>query len=333
MVTGWKMASRVLITPPSDQRPNVPHVVAQWPDLAPHIPRDESADFVRAAGYFGRLLPAEVHDALVDFADAPPSVGAVRLSGVPVGLVPPTPPRPDAAVAKDRISEFALLAIGRRLGQPMGWREESGGALTPNIVPTTTETDRQVSTSSSVDLVFHTEGSYAHHRPRYLVILCLRGDPGAATTLAPLRSMLEHLDDAAIGVLSQPRFAVAVDETYVQPGQRPLTAPFAAITPDPDHPRMVFDADLMVGLDDEAQIALEQLSTAAVASRIDVVLEAGDALVIDNHLAAHGRSAFTPRFDGTDRWLQRCFVMADPSISDGRRQGRVIDSLLERSAN
>lgn len=54
-------------------------------------------EFVRAAGHAGRLLPAVIHDALVDFADAPPQAGAIVL-GFPWAacrrppLHPPPPP-------------------------------------------------------------------------------------------------------------------------------------------------------------------------------------------------------------------------------------------------
>ena len=51
---------------------------------------------------------------------------------------------------------------------------------------------------------------------------------------------------------------------------------------------------------------------------------AGDLLIIDNTVAVHGRSPFTPRFDGTDRWLQRTFVVSDLAPSAADRRGRVI---------
>ena len=41
-------------------------------------------------------------------------------------------------------------------------------------------------------------------------------------------------------------------------------------------------------------------------------------------MAVHGRSSFPARFDGTDRWLQRAFVVADLAPSAAERQGRVI---------
>jgi hypothetical protein len=80
----------------------------------------------------------------------------------------------------------------------------------------------------------------------------------------------------------------------------------------------------MTGTDSEAQRALETLAAAVAEHHTGVVLEAGDLLVVDNALAVHGRTPFTPRFDGSDRWLQRTFVVADLAPSAGERLGRVI---------
>jgi len=37
-------------------------------------------------------------------------------------------------------------------------------------------------------------------------------------------------------------------------------------------------------------------------------LETGDLLVIDNNKTIHGRKPFQPKYDGTDRWVQRMLV-------------------------
>ncbi len=61
-----------------------------------------------------------------------------------------------------------------------------------------------------------------------------------------------------------------------------------------------------------------------------VVLEPGDLLVVDNNVAVHGRSPFSARFDGTDRWLQRAFVVTDLAPSAADRTGRVITTEFGR---
>jgi hypothetical protein len=89
-------------------------------------------------------------------------------------------------------------------------------------------------------------------------------------------------------------------------------------------PSMVFDADLMVGTDTEADDALRTLRAAIDDHHTGLALEAGDLLVVDNDVAVHGRSPYQPRFDGYDRWLQRAMAVTDLSPSAAEREGRVI---------
>lgn len=295
-----------------------------WPE--PELPTCEIGDeaFLRAAGHAARLMPPAVHDALVDFADAAPQAGAIVLRGLPVGHLPLTPASPTAPVRKDRVSEFTLLTAARRLGAPVGYLPEHGGDLVQNLVPTQTNADRQVSTSSKVELMFHTEAAFHPHRPRYLLLLCLRGDANAFTTLSSIFEVLPLLPSAVVDTLFQPRFRTAVDESYLHGRANVLGAPMPVLSGRRDRPTMVFDADLMVGTDDEADDALLALSAAVEARHTGLALQAGDLLVVDNNVAVHGRSPYSPRFDGYDRWLQRAMVVTDLSASAGERDGRVI---------
>lgn len=292
------------------------------------VPDNSSSlgSIVRAAGHATRLLPPAVHDALVDFTDAAPHAGALLLRHMPIGEVGATPPTPLSPVRKDRTSEMTLLTVARRLGQPVGYLPEHGGDLIQNIVPTKTAATRQVSTSSRTELMFHTEAAFHPHRPRYLLLLCLRGDLEAHTTLASINDVLPHLPADVVEILFQARFRTAVDESYLHGRSNALGAPMPVLSGDRQRPSMVFDADLMVGTDAAADDALRSLGDAVAAHRRSITLAAGDLLVVDNNVAVHGRTPFTPRFDGTDRWLQRTFVVADLAPSAGDRAGRVINT-------
>jgi alpha-ketoglutarate-dependent taurine dioxygenase len=299
-------------------------VVDADPFVLQHQGTELDEQFVKAAGRAGRALPESVFDALADFTDTPSPSGALLLRGLPVGNVPPTPESPTAWTRKDLSSEFTLLTIARRLGHPVGYQPEHGGDIVQNIVPTRSAASRQTSTSSRVELMFHTEAAFHPHRPRYLLLLCLRGDPSAITTLSSINDVLPRLDDATIDVLFERRFRTAVDESYLHGKRNVLGTPMAVLSGTRQRPSMVFDADLMVGVDSEAELALQALGGAVVSCQHGVVLEAGDLLVIDNSVSVHGRSPFTPRFDGTDRWLQRTFVVSDLALSAADRVGRVI---------
>jgi L-asparagine oxygenase len=305
-----------------------------WPTA--HIPAYSASTerFVRAAGHAARTMPAVVHDVLVDFADNAHRSGALLLHQLPIGAVPPTPPTPTTPARKDSVSEFTLLTVARRLGQPVGYEPEHGGDLVQNIVPIESALDRQVSTSSKVQLMFHTEAAFHPHRPRYLLLLCLRGDAAAHTTLSSITEVLPQLPSDVVDVLFEPRFRTAVDESYLHGRISVLGDPFAVLSgdrgcasPQSDSPSsisMLFDADLMVGVDEQADEALRVLADATAACHTSVALEAGDLLIVDNSIAVHGRTPFTARFDGADRWLQRTFVVSDLAPSAADRRGRVI---------
>lgn len=288
----------------------------------------DSPEFLRAVARAGRLLPPAVHDALVDFADHGHASGALVVRGLPVGAVPATPPSPRAAVAKDHVSEFSLLAAGRRLGQPVGYRPEHGGELVQNLVPTAGAAGAQTSTSSSVLLEFHTEAAFHPHKPRFLLLLGLRADPSgeARTLLCSIDAVVDHLSLGARAVLAQARFRTSADESYTGGRTGRLGRLVPVLSGDPDRPTLTFDADLMSGVDAEATAALEELRGLVREHAIGVALGAGDLLVVDNHRAVHGRTPFRARYDGTDRWLQRSFVVADLDASAGERTDRCIDT-------
>lgn len=309
-----------------------PRTIASPPWLAITPPEHEVSDpaFLRAAEHAARLLPTEIHDALVDFGDEADQSGAMLLRGLPIGVLPATPPTPTTPASKDSVSEFTLLTVARRLGQPVGYEPEHGGDLVQNIVPTQAAAHRQVSTSSNVNLMFHTEAAFHPHRPRYLLLLCLRGDPAARTTLSSIFEVLPHLPADVVDVLFETRFRTAVDESYLHGRQNVLGEPIAVLTGDRARPSMVFDADLMVGTDEEAAAALRVLGAATANLHTSVALTAGDLLVVDNAVAVHGRSPFAARFDGTDRWLQRTFVVGDLAPSEADRRGRVITTRFGR---
>ncbi|MEX2626533.1 MAG: TauD/TfdA family dioxygenase [Ilumatobacteraceae bacterium] len=290
-------------------------------------PAATSDDPVATAGAAGRLLPSSVHDALVGFADRPHRSGAVVVHGVPLGEVPATPPSPIAAPPTP-VATRALLTAARRLGQPVGYAPEHGGEIVQQIVPTRDAAAEQVSTSSDVELMFHTETAFHPHRPRYLLLLCLRGDPAAATTLASVHRVVERLDAATVDAMFEPRFRTAVDRSFLGGRANRLGPPRPLLEGTLDEPTFVFDADLMVGIDDAADRVIREVRRAVGECHRSVVLSAGDLLVIDNHVAVHGRSPFAPRYDGTDRWLQRTFVVTDLAPSAGERSGRVITTVF-----
>jgi alpha-ketoglutarate-dependent taurine dioxygenase len=300
--------------------------LSEWSMPKPPSTPVGSAEFTSAVRRASRALPESVHGALLEFADESHPSGALLVRGIPIGDLPHTPPTTTTPSAKSLVSEQVLLAAGRVLGQPIGYLPEHGGDIIQNLIPTRDGAYRQVSTSSAVTLAWHTEAAFHPHRPRFLLLLCLRGDPAARTTLCSIHEVVEALSLRTRWLLSEPLYRTAVDESYTGSRSQQLGPLVPVLSGDLDAPRMVFDADLMTGVSAEATSALAELTALIEAHHTYVVLQAGDLLVVDNSRAVHGRSPFTPRFDGTDRWLQRTFVVSDLAASAGERQGRVIST-------
>lgn len=254
----------------------------------------------------------------------------VVLRGMPIGEVSATPTERLHPAKPAGRSEATLLDVAGLLGEPVGYAQELGGALVQDLYPTAGSVGRQVSTGSGVELAFHTETSFHPHRPHHLLLLCLRGDPAASTTLCTLDAITERLSRRALEVLAQPRFRTGVDESFGGgPGCTWTTEPMPVIADG----ALVYDGELTVGIDDEADRALAEVRDAIVSAQTAVVLEAGDLLVVDNHRAVHGRSSFRARFDGTDRWLQRSFVVDSLGPSASERDGRVITTSFAAPAS
>jgi L-asparagine oxygenase len=251
--------------------------------------------------------------------------GALLIRDVPIGVIGKTPSTPTEQGTKDSTSEESLLAMARLLGEPVGYLPELGGRIVQNLVPVVSNATVQTSTSSKATLMWHTETAFHPHKPRYLALLCLRGQVGAHTLLCSIDDLLTTLPAKIVDVLQQPRFRVSPDRSFLAEGSAGTLGPaIAVLAKTSGGEEFTFDADLMVGIDQDASAALVTLSEHIEHHVQRIELAAGDLLVIDNHRAVHGRSSFTARFDGTDRWLQRAFIVESLETSVKDRVGRII---------
>ena len=147
------------------------------------------------------------------------AAGALLIRNIPIGPLPPTPGAPGEPTGKDLATELALLTVARPPGRAGRVRARHGGRIVQNIVPDTADADRQISTSSRSNLMFHTETAFHPHRPRYLLLLCLRGDPAARTTMASVHDLFDVLPTTTVEALFEPRYRTAVDASFL--GDRP----------------------------------------------------------------------------------------------------------------
>jgi len=238
-----------------------------------------------------------------------------HVPGYFTGVVPATPLVADALHDACPAATRALLRFADDIGRAVGYDREQGGRLIQDIFPVKSSEHQQVSTSSKVMLGSHTETAFHPHKPRYVVLLCLRGDRSAATTYADVNDVINYLTHDEITVLQTKEFTTTVDPSFMTNGEPNATV---VVTPLTRHERgwkLIYDELLMSGTTKRAARTLESLHRAVRQATKNIVLEAGDLLVIDNDRAVHGRTPFIPRYDGTDRWLKRSLVVTSlPTI-------------------
>lgn len=230
----------------------------------------------------------------------------------------PTPesalsPRHEAA----NVCSLCLVAVMNMFGEPFTFSDLYGGRLVQDVVAAPGKESAQTSEGSRCFLEWHVEDAFSGDRCDYFGLLCLRGDPAAATLLAPVRALV--LPDEARKVLMQPRYAVFPDIAH-SANPEPQTG-VAVLTGTHDAPEICFDPVYMGPADPadyEARSAFECLCKAVNAAAISHVLQPGDLLVVDNRRVVHARYPFSPKFDGLGRWLLR--IMVCSSLPRHRRR-------------
>jgi len=219
-----------------------------------------------------------------------------------------------------KMIDESLLRFASAWGRSYGFEQEQSGAIIQNLFPIKTNESEQISSSSKVNLEMHTETAFHPFRPQHIILLCLRGDDRAGTTYAILDDIVACLDAEIIKTLHEPVFTTTLDRSFQNPNQ-----PDAVITTPilfNNATSMTYDRVLMKPKTDHANIALREFGRAIEQTQKVFTLSAGEIAIIENWKVAHGRTPFTPKYDGTDRWLKRVMVRsALPPARDFRTVG------------
>lgn len=205
---------------------------------------------------------------------------------------------------------FMLMLVISLIGDAFGWSSQREGALINNVLPVKSHEGEQLSTGSTVDLDWHTEEAFHPYRADYLALMCLRNPDDVPTLVGSIRDV--KVDEVIRKVLFGPRFIFHVDKNF-QNGMFDDATPEPVLFGDFNSPYVKIDPSFMMAApgDEAADRALGEITTAFKDSMSEIVLQQGDILFMDNYRVVHGRKAFVPRFDGTDRWLKRVNVTVD----------------------
>jgi L-asparagine oxygenase len=267
-------------------------------------------------------LPTGLQRTIRAFRRDSGDVGALALHGLPVdaAALPDTPRIAGSTQRTPAVPAALLSMISTGLGDPAAYAEEKSGALVQDVVPVPGQEEFS-GNAGSLLLEFHTENAFHPHRPDYILLMCLRPDHDrrAALRIGSVRLALPLLEDEDRRILSQPLFVTAPPPSFGSAGGG--TPPHPVLGGDPADPDLRVDFDATRGTTAAARAALHRLVELLDTVAAELRLETGDLAIVDNRIAVHGRTAFRPRYDGRDRWLQRTFALTDLRRSRAMRRG------------
>ena len=192
--------------------------------------------------------------------------------------------------------------IALAVGRPFGWAGQQGGRLVHDIVPTRGCETMQVGAASQAPLEWHTEDAFHPQRAHIIILTCLRNPDHVGSRVASIRDL--DLADAELDLLHHADTLILPDDSYAASRPGPGTWPGIATVWDADDgPCVRFDPAYTQFRTEDPDFlaAYNALAASLEPASATVDIGPGDVLLIDNDLVVHGRAAFTPRYDGTDR--------------------------------
>lgn len=298
-------------------------------------PYEAREEFLRECEFRFHTLPEQFRRAVIDFKRNGNGFGILHIMGLPLDpVLPPTPgnkipPREKATFW----SESWLGMIGQALGDPIGYSVHHDGEIFQNVCPIAAEEREPSAGSSKIFLEWHTEQVFHPELPDFVVLLCLRSDheQSAMTAVASVANVLAHVPISLRQILFQPRYRAGIDYSFGATGQsqRAIGGPKVPLLYGGGYdPFMKFDLEQTQPIDRDAARAFALVKETVKKVYNYVRLNPGEMLIIDNRRSIHARSIFNPRYDGTDRWLQRIYARRDVASMDEERyrNERIIDT-------
>jgi Fe(II)/alpha-ketoglutarate-dependent arginine beta-hydroxylase len=298
----------------------------------------EDADFLMNAPLIAHELPRTVRAFFNHFKHAEPQPGACVVSThiVDENKIGRTPAhwKDRPAVSPTLEEEILLVLFSSLLGDVIGWATQQDGLIIHDVLPIKEDENEQISTGSQQTIWWHNEDAFHPYRGDYVALMCLRNPDNVPTTLASIHDV--KLDPHHAKILFEPRFVIRPDDSHAEnhradghasPGngnglvadayehiRRMHQAPqkLAILYGDPSCPYIRIDPYFMdPPTDDEALSALNALIRSVDHCLMEIVLQPGDYLFVDNYRAVHGRKPFRAKYDGSDRWLKRANITRD----------------------
>ncbi|UFP96549.1 TauD/TfdA family dioxygenase [Gloeobacter morelensis] len=289
-------------------------------ELARRFRSLEEPTFLEHASELAQLLPLSLRLGLTKLKM--PGIGpdVLIISGMPfdeqkLGKTPPHWRHIHVESSPTRQEELIFALIASFVGDVFGWATEQNGHLINDILPIEEHAHQQIGTGSLQEIEWHTEDSHFQVRPGYLALMCLRNPDWLPTTVATAAAV-EKLAEWQRELLREKRYRIGSDLSHTGATESRHARIYfpaleaqkiAVLSGESAWPLLRIDRYFVerAHTDKLGRMALDALVERFDTDLWELVLEPGDICLIDNFRVVHGRRPFTPRYNGSDRWLKR----------------------------
>ena len=264
-------------------------------------------------------LPVRLRRALYDFKRKEERPGIIIKHSTPMFRAPPTPNElPQAGIRMATRDEALHVMYASLVGEVFTWNSIQRGNIVNHILPVKAHADLPISSGSSKFFDLHTEDAFHPFAGEYLTLLCLRNPREVPTVLAYIGDL--DISQDAKRILFQSIFAVGANIAHDADVDRSVER-LSILFGNQDAPYFRINVNVLneKHLESEAREVLETFAENLRAVAQPVTLRDGDVLFIDNLRVAHARPAYSPSYDGKDRWFKRLYVTESLKKSRGLR--------------
>jgi len=284
-------------------------------------PNDDPGRWELAGGEeIAKLLGSSVVDLRAGIRDMR---CALRVRGLGQEYCPPPAPY-------DRASDFGdiphvllnVFGVIYYMGAcSFSYDSENGGRIVRDVVAHHEAQEEYSSQGWGRELPWHMDGAFRpltedrlmfnlrlSPAPRWLVFGVLYDSPAVPMVFVPIDDVVEGLGKREVETLCGPSFDVCSPASF---SPKTISRGVPILIRDGEGGYFTrFNQTACKGRTLSADRALRALAAAldATAIQYSIELKAGDVVVLDNWKSLHMRSAYTPRWDGTDRWMVRVYA-------------------------
>lgn len=275
-------------------------------------PSEEMNLYLSLAKYASEKIPTRIKKLLDEFLKNTTKSDVLLFKNIPYDKNIVTPENNQYHTGENTILSKIQAIINEYIGEMVGYESEGYGRLFQDMVPNKKLSVTQTSLGSKVELELHTEQAFSELRPDFLSLACLKGDTSAKTYYFHIDQIVKQMTNEEMNYLKQKKWMIGIDQSFVMNGcSSELRGPLSIITENENNHQLVFDQDLMFGITEEATQLLMKIIDLYYLYRKEVTLNPGEILILNNKKLVHGRSSFSPKFDGNDRFIIRSFIMND----------------------